>query len=79
MIRFISFVFGTLELAQLQFWEEAAAQMSCDKKNVKICTNRVGSKKKCSHTIIQQALLETDLLPGVSEVPWRNRLEKILR
>ena len=35
MIRFISFVFGTLlELAQLQFWEEesAAAQLSCDKK-----------------------------------------------
>ena len=48
MIQFISFVFGTLNLAQLQFWEDVAAvpQLSCDKKNVKIFTNKVGSEKK---------------------------------
>ena len=47
MIQFISFVFGTLNLAQLQFWEDVAAvpQLSCDKKNVKIFTNKVGSEK----------------------------------
>ena len=48
MIQFISFVFGTLNLAQLQFWEDVAAvpQLSCDKKNVKIFTNKVGPEKK---------------------------------
>ena len=65
MIQFISFVFGTLNLAQLQFWEDVAAvpQLSCDKKNVKIFTNKVGSEKKntnqnCSNYLLSKNIFE---------------------